>query len=32
MNARFETVNTRLTTFDRELQALTERVFRADGA
>lgn len=31
MNARFETVNVRLDNLDRDVQALSERVFRSDG-
>ncbi len=30
MNARFETVNVRLDNLDRDVQALSERVFRTD--
>lgn len=30
MNARFETVNVRLDNLDRDVQALSERVFRND--
>jgi predicted PurR-regulated permease PerM len=32
MNAQFETVNARLTTLDRDVHVLTERVFRTDDA
>jgi hypothetical protein len=31
MNARFVTVNVRLDNLDRDVQALSERVFRNDG-
>lgn len=31
MNARFETVNVWLDTLDRDVQALSERVFRNDA-
>lgn len=32
MSARFETVNVRLDNLDRDVRALSERVFRSDGS